>query len=217
MISASNLSKIYKRGAEKIHAVRSLDLEIKKGEFVAVTGPSGSGKSTLLNLLGCMDTPDSGVLKLDGLDVSTLSDKERTRVRGQFLGFIFQHFALIASLNVLENIRLPKLFGARIEEKRIQELLDRVGLTHRSHHKPHQLSGGEMQRVAIVRALIHSPKVVLADEPTGNLDQESGLQLMELLKQLNADGLTLVMVTHNQELARMAGRELRMRDGTIVP
>lgn len=216
MISASNLSKIYKRGAEKIHAVRSLNLEIKKGEFVAVTGPSGSGKSTLLNLLGCMDTPDSGVLKLDGLDVSTLSDKERTRVRGQFLGFIFQHFALIASLNVSENIRLPKLFGARIEEKRIQELLDRVGLAHRSHHKPHQLSGGEMQRVAIVRALIHSPKVVLADEPTGNLDQDSGLQLMELLKQLNADGLTIVMVTHNQELARMAGRELRMRDGTIV-
>ena len=214
-IVAENVSRIYRRGREEIRALDNVSFEISDGEFTAITGPSGAGKTTLLNILGCMDAPTSGLLRIGGREVQGLSDGEQTLLRRQEVGFIFQHFGLIPTLTVAENVALPALFAGRSKKQRIDELLERVGLGHRRHHRPNELSGGEMQRVAIARALINEPRFVLADEPTGNLDSGTGDSIIQLFSELNEQGLTLVVVSHNATLVRAAGRCLELLDGKI--
>lgn len=216
-VIATALAKSYPRGREVVFALREVSFEIRAGEFVAIVGASGSGKTTLLNLLGCMDTATSGKLQLDGRDVARLSESERTRLRRDRLGFVFQHFGLVPTLSVAENVALPTLFSGRPDPERVQHLLERVGLSARRNHRPHELSGGEMQRAAIARALINRPLMLLADEPTGNLDSHTGAAILDLFRELNAEGLTLVVVTHNPALAADAQRRLTLRDGSIVP
>ena len=215
---AQEVSKVYRRGAEEIRAVDSITFEIRAGEFVAVVGPSGAGKTTLLQLLGAMDTPTSGILRIAGQDVAHLSDGELTRLRRDHIGFVFQHFSLLPTLSVAENVAIPALFAGKSRESRsrVDMLLDRVGLLPRRDHRPAELSGGEMQRAAIARALINQPKLLLADEPTGNLDSATSTRIVELLKELNRDGLTVVVVTHNESLAAEAVRRIELRDGRIV-
>lgn len=215
VISAIGLTKIYRRGREQLTALNHACLEVQPGEFVAIVGPSGAGKSTLLNLIGCMDAPTSGRLKLLGRPVENLGEGARTRFRRDQLGFVFQHFGLIPTLTVAENIALPALFARRRPAARIDELLERVGLGHRRGHYPRELSGGEMQRVAIARALINRPLLLLADEPTGNLDSATGNSIIELFEQLNREGLTILVVTHNESLARTAQRRLHLADGRV--
>jgi ABC-type lipoprotein export system ATPase subunit len=193
-----------------------VSFEIAPGEFVAITGPSGSGKTTLLNLIGCMDTPTGGTLKISGHGVQNLRERERTMLRRERIGFVFQHFGLIPTLSVAENVALPALFARRNGASQINELLERVGLAHRRTHRPHELSGGEMQRVAIARALVNHPQMILADEPTGNLDSATGDSIIALFQQLNRDGLTVVVVTHNAAMAAAASRRIVLRDGRIV-
>lgn len=216
-VTALGLTKQYSRGRETVTALQDASFEIRAGEFVAVVGPSGSGKTTLLNLLGCMDTPTTGTLLLGGQDVSRLSDTGRTRLRRDRLGFVFQHFGLVPTLTVAENVALPAFFARRPDAARVDSLLETVGLAGRRNHRPHELSGGEMQRVAIARALMNRPLLLLADEPTGNLDTASGEAILHLFRQLNADGLTLIVVTHNPVLAAAAARRMVMRDGRIEP
>ncbi len=216
LIQARELTRIYRRGSETVRALDGIDLCIERGEFVAVEGPSGSGKTTLLNLLGCLDRPTSGTLWIEGQEVRRLSDRALTRLRRERIGFVFQHFGLVPTLTVAENVALPALFAHRRLGKRLDDLLRRVGLEHRRHHRPHQLSGGEMQRVAIARALVNDPVLLLADEPTGSLDSATGAAVIELLASLHRDGLTVVVVTHNAALAAQAGRRLRLADGRIV-
>jgi len=216
VIEAIRLSKSYRRGREEVRALDGVSFQIDVGEFVAITGPSGAGKTTLLNILGCMDAPTSGTLKISGKEVQGLSERERTRLRREQLGFVFQHFGLIPTLTVAENVALPALFARRNGAARIDELLERVGLAQRRTHRPHELSGGEMQRVAIARALVNEPKLILADEPTGNLDSATGQTIIELFQKLNADGLTIVVITHNETMASAARRRIAMRDGGIV-
>ncbi len=216
---AENLSKVYRRGDEEVRAVDGISFRIDEGEFVAVVGPSGAGKSTLLQLLGGMDTPTSGNLRLAGRELSGMGDGELTRLRRGFVGFVFQHFGLVPTLTVAENVALPCLFShcdSREAKSRVDSLLERVGLTQRRKHSPAHLSGGEMQRVAIARALVNSPKLLLADEPTGNLDSQTSARILELLHELNGDGLTVVVVTHNESLAAAAERRITLRDGKIV-
>jgi putative ABC transport system ATP-binding protein len=199
--------------------VRALDgvtFAIRRGEFVAVVGPSGAGKTTLLNLIGCMDRPSSGTLRIAGHAVERLSERMLTRFRREQIGFVFQHFGLLPTLTVAENIALPTLFARRRARQRVEALIEKVGLTHRRDHRPHELSGGEMQRVAVARALINEPQILLADEPTGNLDSATGATLVALLQQLHAEGLTIVVVTHNATLAAAAERQLELRDGKLV-
>lgn len=216
LISAVGLSKDYRRGRETVCALNQIGFEIRGGEFVAVVGPSGSGKTTLLNLIGCMDTPSAGTLRVAGRDIQQLSDRERTRLRRESIGFVFQHFGLIPTLTVAENIALPAFFARRSSARRVTDLLEKVGLSHRRDHRPHQLSGGEMQRVAIARALVNEPELLLADEPTGNLDTPTGEAILALFRQLNAGGLTMVVVTHNLVFATAASRQLGLRDGRLV-
>ncbi|MFO1461213.1 MAG: ABC transporter ATP-binding protein [Verrucomicrobiota bacterium] len=216
VVVARDLSKSYPRGSGTVAALRSASFEVARAEFVAIVGPSGSGKSTLLNLLGCMDAPTSGTLQLDGQDVSQLPDSGRTRLRRDRLGFVFQHFGLVPTLSVAENVALPAFFAKRSDPKRVDELLERVGLSSRRHHRPHELSGGEMQRTAIARALMNRPILLLADEPTGNLDSQTGNSILELFRELNADGLTLIVVTHNPALAGAARRRLEIQDGVLI-
>lgn len=216
VLSAERLTKIYQRGAEPVRALDEVSFEIASGEFVAILGPSGAGKTTLLNLLGCMDAPTSGVLRIAGREVQHLSDTERTRMRRHELGFVFQNFSLLPTLTVAENVALPAVFARRSSSERVNELLERVGIAHRRHHRPHELSGGEMQRAAIARALINEPKLLLADEPTGNLDSSTGDSIIELFRVLNANGLTILVVTHNAAMASAAKRQLHVRDGRIV-
>jgi putative ABC transport system ATP-binding protein len=216
IIGAVGLTKIYARGRERVRALDDLTFEARAGEFIAVVGPSGSGKSTLLNLLGCMDAPTSGRLQLLGRPVEDLSEQERTQFRREQIGFVFQHFGLLPALTVLENLTLPAFFAGRPADDRARELLEKVGLTHRGGHRPHQLSGGEMQRTAIARALINRPRLLLADEPTGNLDQATGDSIVALFEQLNREGLTIIVVTHNPALARAAGRQIELRDGKQI-
>ena len=220
-IKATNLRKVYLRGSEKIPAVNSVSLEIHKGDFISIIGPSGSGKTTLVNLLGCLDNPTSGELFLDGRPVfnaeKILSERELTKVRREVFGYIFQSFYLIPTLTVMENVLLPLSFyrkpGTENEALRLLRLL---GLEHRKDHLPGQISGGEMQRVAIARAMVNKPEILMADEPTGNLDSKRSAEIVQVLRKLNTDaGLTILMVTHNQELARLANRVLEMRDGGI--
>lgn len=216
LISAVGLSKDFRRGRETVCALNQIEFEIRGGEFVAVVGPSGSGKTTLLNMIGCMDTPSAGTLRVAGRDIQQLSDRERTRLRRESIGFVFQHFGLIPTLTVAENIALPAFFARRPAARRVTDLLEKVGLGHRRDHRPHQLSGGEMQRVAIARALVNEPKLLLADEPTGNLDTPTGEAILALFRQLNAGGLTMVVVTHNLLFAHAASRRLGLRDGRLV-
>lgn len=217
-IMLEGVSKTYRRGNEDVRALQDISLTVYTGEFMAVVGPSGSGKTTLLNLVGCMDNPTTGRISIFGKDVSGLKDGQLTQIRRKAVGFVFQQFFLIPTLTALENILLPSIFGKsnRSRENKAFELLGIVGIQDRAHHTPVELSGGEMQRVAIARALINEPRILLADEPTGNLDTENAMHIAMLLKKLNADGLTIVLVTHNAELTWLASRVVRMRDGKMV-
>lgn len=216
-IEATNLTRVFRRGAEEVRALAGVSFTIDSGEFVAIVGPSGSGKSTLLQLLGGMDLPTSGSLRIADKDMSTLSDAERTRLRRDTLGFVFQDFGLLPVLTVEENIALPRSLGKVPTGPSVAELLERVGLSHRKHHRPHQLSGGEMQRVAIARALVRHPRILLTDEPTGNLDSVSGAGILGLLQELHTrEGITLIVVTHNETLAAAAHRRLTLKDGLLV-
>ena len=217
VISAKKLTKIYHRGSEEIHALKDASFAISKGEFAAIVGPSGSGKTTLLNLLGCLDTPTRGSFKLNGIEVNGLKEKDLVKLRRENIGFVFQQFFLLPTLTVRENIELPLLFSKRNGYKsHIGDIIEIVGLKARAEHLPSQLSGGEMQRVAIGRALINEPKIILADEPTGNLDSATSLKIFDLFQNLNSQGLTLIIVTHNLELAKLAHKVIQLRDGEIT-
>ena len=219
MIKLENIEKIFRTEEVETVALNSVSLEVKQGEFVAVMGPSGCGKSTLLNILGLLDNPTNGTYVLDGENVGQLKESQRTRVRQGQIGFVFQSFNLIDELNVEENVELPLTYlGVPKKERRqrVEEVLRRMAISHRAHHFPQQLSGGQQQRVAIARAVVCRPKLILADEPTGNLDSKNGIEVMQLLTQLNADGCTIVMVTHSQRDAGYAQRIVNMLDGQIV-
>jgi putative ABC transport system ATP-binding protein len=218
MIELENISKSYSRGeAGTITALREASFMITRGEFVAVRGASGSGKSTLLNILGCLDRPTAGHYRLDGADVSGLSDKELSQVRNAKIGFIFQSFNLLPRTTAIENVEIPMVYGdGHVDRKRAQSALERVGLGNRGNHFATELSGGEQQRVAIARALINNPALILADEPTGNLDSAAGGEVMQLLRGLNEEGRTILLVTHDNVVAAYASREIFLRDGEIV-
>lgn len=219
IIDMTGIRKIYRTGKIQVEALRGVDLAVEQGGFVAVVGPSGSGKSTLLNLLGCLDTPTSGAYRLGGEAVAGLSRDELADVRNRRVGFVFQNFNLLPQLTALENVEMPMLFGGvgrRERRRRALEQLELVGLADRVDHRPTELSGGQMQRVAVARALVMQPDLLLADEPTGNLDTGSGSDVMSLLADLWAQGRTLVVVTHDQVMARRAGRVVEIRDGVIV-
>jgi len=220
LITIQNMFKTYSMGDNAVHALDGISLDIGTGEFVAVMGASGSGKSTLLNILGCLDTPTQGIYLLDGLEVSRMSRAQLAGIRNQKLGFVFQNFTLLSRTSALENVELPTFynnrFPSKLRRKRAEEMLERVGLGNRLDHTPAQLSGGQQQRVAIARALMNSPPVILADEPTGNLDTRSSIEIMDLCKQLNSDGITIVMVTHEEDIAACAKRRIMMRDGQII-
>ena len=219
MITLKNIKKVFKTDEVETWALQNVDLEVNKGEFVAVMGPSGCGKSTLLNILGLLDTPTQGTYMLNGKDVSQMSEDERTDLRKGQLGFVFQSFNLIDELNVTENVELPLLYmGTSKKERRqqVKEVIERVAMAHRAQHFPAQLSGGQQQRVAIARAVISHPQIILADEPTGNLDSKHGMEVMDLLKQLHEEGTTIIMVTHSQRDANYADRIVNLFDGEIV-
>ena len=219
MIKTENLQKYFRTEEVETRALRGVDIEVRKGEFVAIMGPSGCGKSTLLNVLGLLDNPTSGRYHLQGTDVSALSEDDRTRLRRGVIGFVFQSFNLIDELNVRENIELPLLYmGVPAAERapRIKEAMERMGIDHRAFHYPNQLSGGQQQRVAIARAVVTRPQLILADEPTGNLDSTNGKEVMSLLRQLNESGTTVVMVTHSQRDASYATRTINLFDGEVV-
>ncbi len=219
LIDADDLKKTYRMGATEVHALRGIGLDVAHGEFVALMGPSGSGKSTLLHLLGCLDRPSDGRYRLDGMAVESLSDAELSRLRNKRIGFIFQAFNLIHQHNVLENVELPLIYGGvekRIRREKSLEILHQVGLGDKVQHRPTELSGGEAQRVAIARALAIEPLLLLADEPTGNLDSHTGQGIMNVFVGLNRRGTTVVMVTHNEAVAAYAGRKIEMRDGMII-
>ena len=218
VIRTENLTRTYIVGHSTVNALRAVSMEVKTGEFIALMGPSGSGKSTMMHLLGCLDTPTGGRYWLEERDVSTLSKDERARLRNHRIGFIFQTFNLLPRLNALENVELPLLYGRRGGDvnQRASEALKRVGLIPRAQHRPNELSGGERQRVAIARALVTNPALILADEPTGNLDSKTGADIMRLLVELCAEGHTILMVTHDASVAAHAGRILHMQDGEIV-
>ena len=219
MIKTENLQKIFKTEEVETWALHNVSLEIKEGEFVAIMGPSGCGKSTLLNILGLLDNPTNSTYQLNGTDVSKFSEAERTNLRKGVIGFVFQSFNLIDELNVYENIELPLLYmGVPKEERkqRVEEAMKRMDIAHRVKHFPQQLSGGQQQRVAIARAVVANPKIILADEPTGNLDSKNGKEVMDLLTQLNKEGTTVVMVTHSQHDAGYATRIINLFDGQVV-
>jgi len=218
LIKAENITKIYKLPAEEIRAVREVDLQIRAGEFIAIMGPSGSGKTTLLDILGCLDRISSGRLEVLGKDVSQVKENSLVKMRRKNIGFVFQDFLLIPTLTALENVELALLFsGLPQEHEKARNLLQKVGLGQRINHLPKELSGGEKQRVAIARALATSPKILFADEPTGNLDTRSGQQVFEILKELNQkEGLTVVITTHNPKLGFQASRIIFLKDGRIV-
>jgi len=219
IIQLDKVDKTYVMGDSAVHALRGISLEFRRGSYWALMGPSGSGKSTLLNLLGCLDRPTSGEYRLDGRAVADLDDDELSALRLRYIGFIFQSFNLIPELTVLENIELPLLYAGWAESdgaERARELAERVGLAHRAGHRPTELSGGERQRVAIARSLANDPQVLLADEPTGNLDTATGDSIMALIEELHEAGKTILMVTHEPEVAAHAKSQLHMRDGAVV-
>jgi len=217
MIELKGIEKSYRRGAEEVHALRAIDLRIDQGEFISVSGPSGSGKTTLLHILGCLDRPTAGVMTFDNVEVENMSESELVRIRRRKIGFVFQQFHLLPGLSVLDNVTLPLLFSReRKTVDRVYSFLELVGLGDKADRFPNHLSGGEMQRVAIARAMVTEPEMVLADEPTGNLDTENSERIFELFRSLHRRGLTIVMITHNPELALRAERVIRLRDGKIV-
>jgi putative ABC transport system ATP-binding protein len=217
IIEAQGLSKVYRRGREEIFALKEVDFAVNEGEFVSIIGPSGSGKTALLNILGCLDTPTDGSMRLNGIETSGLKESDLAKLRRENIGFVFQQFYLIPTLTARENIELPLLFSRKNGQNiRIDEVLHMVGLGDRGDHLPGQLSGGEMQRVAIGRAMMNDPKIILADEPTGNLDSATSQTILELFQDLNRKGMTLIIVTHNLDLARQAHKMYTLKDGQIV-
>ena len=218
MIRLEHIHRSFQVGEHTVHALNDINLNINKGEYVSVMGPSGSGKSTLLNIIALLDRPTSGRYVLNGLDVIERSDDELARIRRENIGFVFQFFHVIPRLTAAENVEMPMILAGinrQERQQRVQEALAAVNLAERTHHKPNQLSGGQLQRVAIARAMIMHPEVILADEPTGNLDSKSGLEIMELLEALNQQGVTLIMITHDQILGKRAPKQIRIVDGRI--
>lgn len=219
LIELSNVYKIYQMGSESVHALDGVDVTVDAGEFVAIVGQSGSGKSTAMNIIGCLDVPTSGTYRLGGIDVSTMDDDEQAEIRNRMLGFIFQQYNLIPKLNVLENVELPLLYaGMSAHERRsaAQAALERVGLSDKWRNLPSQLSGGQQQRVSIARALAGNPSVILADEPTGALDSRTGREVLTFLQKLNAEGDTVVLITHDNAIATKAKRIIRLQDGKVT-
>ena len=218
LIAIRELHRVYEVGSEKVHALNGVDLDIEQNEYVAIMGPSGSGKSTLMNLIGCLDTPTSGSYRLKDHEIGTMSDDELARIRNQEIGFVFQTFNLLSRADVLHNVELPLVYaGIKHEERRrrARETIELVGLTDRIKHKPNELSGGQRQRVAIARALVNKPSIILADEPTGNLDTHTGDEIMAAFKRIWEQGNTVILVTHESDIAAHARRVVRMRDGKI--
>ena len=218
MISVKELTKTYIMGAAKVHALQGVSLDIQRNEFVALMGPSGSGKSTLMNLLGCLDTPTSGAYWLNGINVSTMEDNDLAEVRNKEIGFIFQTFNLLPRLSALENVALPLVYAGVSKSDRREkamQVLDAVGLGDRVEHKPNELSGGQRQRVAIARALVNDPSIILADEPTGNLDTKTSIEIMGILEEIHRQGNTVILVTHEPDIAEHAHRAVRLRDGMV--
>jgi len=219
LISISNLRKIYQMGEAEVRALDGVDLKVEAGEYVAIMGPSGSGKSTLMNLIGCLDTPTSGEYILNGKRVSDLDDTELAEIRNHEIGFVFQTFNLLSRATALSNVELPLIYArisARERHRRAREALEKVGLDDRAKHQPNELSGGQRQRVALARALVNQPSILLADEPTGNLDSRTSAEMMELFNELNAAGNTMIVVTHEEDIAAHARRVVRLLDGKIV-
>ena len=218
MISTENLEKHYEVGPEKVFALKGIDLSIKKGEFVSIMGPSGSGKTTLMNIIGCLDSPSKGDYFLNGKLVSDLSDDELAKIRNQEIGFIFQSFNLLARNSALSNVLLPTKYAGLVGKKSLsiaKEMLELVGLSDRTDHTPSELSGGQQQRVAIARALVNRPSIIFADEPTGNLDSKTGQDVMNLLKDLNNNGQTIIIITHEDNIANQSNRIIKIKDGLI--
>jgi len=218
VLDIENVSKSYKLGKTNVPVLNDINLTINEGEFAAIMGPSGSGKSTLMNLIGCLDRPTSGKILITGMDVSKLSDIELARIRGKRIGFVFQTFNLISRLSAQKNVEMPMVYQdvpGKTREKRAKVLLEMLGLSERARHKPPELSGGQRQRVAIARALANEPEIILADEPTGNLDSKTGQEIMQIFDKLHVDGRTILMVTHDAELARNCDRIIRLKDGMI--
>jgi len=219
LVELRNVSKIYHLGGEEIRALDNLSLDIDPGEFISIIGPSGSGKSTLMHILGCLDTPTRGTLKLDGIEIQNASRKELAHIRNEKIGFVFQFFNLLPKLNVLQNVELPMIYsGTRSRERRDRAMaaLKLVDLENRSKHRPMQLSGGQQQRVAIARALVNNPKIVFADEPTGNLDSHTGEAILALFRKLSQEGRTIALVTHDPEIAAVTPRRIEIRDGKVA-
>jgi putative ABC transport system ATP-binding protein len=219
VVELRHIDKVYGHAGAELRVLKGIDLDIREGEFVGIVGASGSGKTTLMNILGCLDQPTLGTYRLDGTNVSELSDDDLSRVRNRSIGFVFQSFNLIPQLTVLENVEVPLFYGHVPKRRRqgmCRELLDAVGLSHRTSHYPPQLSGGESQRVAIARALVNQPALLLTDEPTGNLDSKNGEEVLKLFNDLNSQGRTIIMVTHNPEIAAFLPRVVELRDGSIL-
>ena len=219
MIDLQDITKVYQIGEERVHALNHVTMHIAPKEFVSIIGPSGSGKSTLMNIIGCLDTADAGVYKLDGIPIGNYTENQLAKVRNQKIGFIFQNFNLIAKLSAEETVELPLIYrGVRASERaqRVKEALERVGLAHRARHLPTELSGGQQQRVAIARALVTRPSLLLADEPTGNLDSKTSREIMEILHELHEQGNTVVLITHDNDIARQAPRSLHILDGHVT-
>jgi putative ABC transport system ATP-binding protein len=224
LIKIEDITKVYQMGEVQVHALRGVSLQIESGEWVAIMGPSGSGKSTLMHIVGCLDTPTSGVYRLDGVEVGTMNENQLAAIRNRQIGFVFQTFNLLARTSALKQVMLPMQYfrnGARIpadeRKRRAQEALEMVGLGDRMDHQPTELSGGQQQRVAMARALVNNPAIIMADEPTGNLDSKAGAEVMEILHRLHEEkGITVVMVTHDEEISAQAGRIVRLWDGRVV-